>query len=49
MKSSRIKLKLYVILYDIAAKVQSISHKRSFVFKLASKLKAKALGEILPF
>lgn len=49
MKSFRIKIKLYEILYDIADKVQSISHKRSFVFKLATKLKAKAFGEILPF
>ena len=51
--TNRIKLKLYGILFDIADKVQSISYKRNFVFKLvfklASKLKAKALGEILPF
>ena len=51
--TNRIKLKLYGILFDIADKVQNISYKRNFVFKLAfklaSKLKAKALGEILPF
>ena len=47
--TNRIKLKLYEILFNIADKVQSISYKRNFVFKLASKLRAKALEEILPF
>ena len=47
--ANRIKLKLYEILFNIADKVKSISHERSFIFKLASKLRAKALGEILPF
>ena len=47
--TNRIKLKLYEILFNIADKVQSISYKRNFVFKLASKLRSKALGEILPF
>lgn len=47
--TNRIKLKLYEILFNIADKVQSVSYKRNFVFKLASKLRKKALEEILPF
>ena len=47
---NRIKLKFFESLFNVADKLQSRSFQRNnYIFELASKIKQKAWGEIIPF